>query len=276
MSFKRNFARTVLGVCLVLGALAMIVPIVWTLTTSFKAPPEIIKIPPRVLPESFSYLKNYQTVIKRLHFFRLWINTFALCAVVLSGSLLFASLTGYGFAKFRFPVKEVAFFVIVGVLMVPFHSVAVPLFLWMNKLKLIDTFTGLTLPLLISAFGVLLMREFISTIPNDYIDAARIDGASELGIFVRVIMPMIKPALATLAIIKFMWTWNEFFWPLLIINTPEKATVTLGLSYLSNMYFTEYHYITAAAILSLLPLFVLFAVLRQWMVKALAGSGLKV
>jgi multiple sugar transport system permease protein len=128
---------------------------------------------------------------------------------------------------------------------------------------------------MISAFGVLLMREAASTIPNDYIEAARIDGCSELRIFLQIIMPMMKPSIAALAIIKFMWTWNEFFWPLLIIMTPKKAVVTLGLSYLTNMYFREYHLITAAAILSLLPLFLLFAILRQWMVEALTGTGLK-
>ena len=138
-----------------------------------------------------------------------------------------------------------------------------------------DTFAGLVLPLMISAFGVLLMREAASIIPNDYIEAARIDGYSELRIYFQIVMPMMKPALAALAIIKFMWTWNEFFWPLLIIITPTKAVITLGLSYLTNMYFREYHLITAAAIISLLPLFILFAVLRQWMVQALTGTGLK-
>ena len=271
----RSLRSGLLYACLVGGVILMLVPIFWTFTTSFKTPAEITVVPPPILPASFLNLENYVRVFERLHFGRLLWNTFSMCAVVLTASILFASMTGYGFAKFKFPGKELAFFAIVGVLMVPFQSVAVPLFRWMDRMALVDTFLGLVLPLMISAFGVLLMREAASTIPNDYIEAARIDGCSEPRIFFQVIMPMMKPTIAALAIIKFMWTWNEFFWPLLIIMTPTKAVVTLGLSYLTNMYFREYHLITAAAVMSLLPLFVLFAILRQWMVEALTGSGLK-
>ena len=275
MSYRRHFNRAFLYVLLVVGVGLLFIPIFWTFTTSFKTPPEINVVPPPIFPDSFLNFSNYTKVFQRLHFGRLLLNNFAMCAVVLAASLVFATMTGYGFAKFRFPGKEIAFFAIVGVLMVPFQSVAVPLFRWMDRLRLVDTFLGLVLPLMISAFGVLLMREAASTIPNDYIEAARIDGCSELRIFLQIIMPMMKPSIAALAIIKFMWTWTEFFWPLLIIMTPKKAVVTLGLSYLTNMYFREYHLITAAAILSLLPLFLLFAILRQWMVEALTGTGLK-
>ena len=275
MSIRSSFSRLGLALGLSFLAALMFLPIIWTALTSFKTQPEIVEVPPSFLPDSFGNFANYATVIERLSFLRLYANSIAFAGVVLVFSLLVASLAGYGFAKFRIPGKEVFFFLIVGVLMVPFQSVALPLYRWMDRLALIDTFVGLTLPMLISAFGVLLMRETISTIPRDYMEAARMDGSSELGIFVRIILPMVKPGLASLAIIKFMWTWNEFFWPLLVINTPQKAVVTLGLSYLSNMYFKEYHLITAAATLSLLPLVVLFILLRRWMVEALAGTGLK-
>jgi len=275
MSFRRFLPRFILVLFLTFAAAVMFLPIFWTFTTSFKTQPEIVEVPPAFFPDSFTNFSNYPEVFERLHFWQLYANSIAFAGVVLIASLLFASLAGYGFAKFRFPAKEVAFFLIVGVLMVPFHSVAVPLYRWMDALHLVDTFGGLVIPMLVSAFGVLLMRESMTTIPNGYIEAARIDGSSELGIFFRIILPMVKPALASLAIIKFMWTWNEFFWPLLIINTPTKAVVTLGLSYLSNMYFKEYHLITAAATLSLLPLVVLFLLLRRWMVEALTGAGMK-
>ncbi len=275
MSIRSSFSRLGLALGLSFLAALMFLPIIWTALTSFKTQPEIVEVPPSFLPDSFANFANYVTVIERLSFLRLYANSIAFAGVVLVFSLLVASLAGYGFAKFRIPGKEIFFFLIVGVLMVPFQSVALPLYRWMDRLALIDTFVGLTLPMLISAFGVLLMRETISTIPRDYMEAARMDGSSELGIFVRIILPMVKPGLASLAIIKFMWTWNEFFWPLLVINTPQKAVVTLGLSYLSNMYFKEYHLITAAATLSLLPLIVLFILLRRWMVEALAGTGLK-
>jgi len=275
MSFRRHAGRAVFYILLVLGVALLFIPIFWTFTTSFKTPPEINIVPPTVFPDSFLNISNYTKVFERLHFGRLLLNNFAMCAVVLAASLLFASMTGYGFAKFRFPLREVFFFAVIGVLMVPFHSVAVPLFVYLERINLVDTFLGLLLPLVISAFGVLLMREGIASIPDDYIDAARIDGCSELRIFWTVVMPMIKPALAALAIIKFMWTWNEFFWPLLVITTPAKAVVTLGISYFTNFHFKEYHLIMAAATLSMLPLFLLFAILRRWMIEALTGTGLK-
>jgi ABC-type glycerol-3-phosphate transport system permease component len=257
------------------GAAAFFIPVLWTITTSLKTQQEIMTVPPALLPASFRYLGNYQEVFQRANFGRYLLNTLLLCVVSVGVSLIVCALAGYGFAKFRFPLKEFFFFAVIGVLMVPFHSVAIPLFYYVEKLKLVDTFWGLMVPVLISAFGVLLMREGISTIPGDYLDAARIDGCSELRIFWSIVMPMVKPSLAAMAIIKFLWTWNEFFWPLLVITTSRKAVVTLGISYFTNFHFKEYHLIMAAATMSILPLFFLFALLRKWMIEALTGTGLK-
>ncbi len=260
---------------LTLGIIIFFVPVLWTITTSFKTPKEIVTVPPTLLPRSFANMGNYKEVFQREEFGRYLLNTFVLCTTAVIISLVVASMAGYGFSKFNFPLKEVFFFIVIGVLMVPFQSVAVPLFGFLEELKLVDTFFGLLLPLMISAFGVLLMREGISTLPNDYIDAARIDGCSEFRIFWTIVLPMVKSSLAALAIIKFMWTWNEFFWPLLVITSHSKATVTLGLSYFTNMHFKEYRLIMSAATLSMLPLFLLFVVLRKWMIQALTGTGLK-
>jgi multiple sugar transport system permease protein len=276
MNFRaKPFFTLVFYSVLILGLFFFIFPVLWAIVSSFKNPQEILKVPPSFFPEKLTNLANYEEVFSRTDFMRFILNSFLLCASVVTTSLFFSSLAGYGFAKFHFPLKEICFFGVIGVLMVPFQSVAVPLFINLQKLGLIDTFLGLLLPLMISAFGVLMMREGISTIPNDYIDAARIDGCSEFRIFHTIILPMAKPSLAALAIIKFMWTWNEFFWPLLVITTPSRATVTLGISYFSNVHFKEYHLIMPAAVLSMLPLFLLFAVLRKWMVEALSGIGLK-
>lgn len=282
MSYRTLYSRSKIHsvkvlqwVFLILGVAIFLLPIFWTFTTSFKTPPEITKVPPTILPDNFFNFRNYVEVFQRLKFGRLLLNTVLVCVVVVSSSLIFSTLAGYGFAKFDFRAKEFFFFGIVAILMIPFQTVAVPLFHWMNRFGLVDTFWGLALPLLFSAFGVLLMREAFSTVPDAYIEAARIDGCSELRIFWSIALPMVKPSLAALAIIKFMWTWNEFFWPLLVITSPSKAVVTVGLSYLSNMYFRQYWLITAAAVMSVLPLFLMFAVLREWMVRALMDAGLK-
>lgn len=271
----RLISRGLLFLFLTIGIILFFIPVLWTITTGFKAQKEILTVPPTIFPESFTNFGNYIEVFQRYQFMRFILNTFVLCLTAVGVSLIVSSMAGYGFSKFNFPLKEVFFFAVIGVLMVPFHSVAVPLFFYMEKINLVDTFWGLLLPLLISAFGVLLMREGISTIPNDYIDAARIDGCSEVKIFRSIVLPMVKPSLAALAIIKFMWTWNEFFWPLLMITTPKKAVVTLGLSYFTNVHFKEYRLIMSAATLSMLPLFLLFIILRKWMIKALTGTGLK-
>ena len=274
MSIRTLSGKAFVAAVVFVPALLFLMPIVWTLTTSFKTAPEIVRVPPTFLPESFRNIANYVTVLDRLDFGVMLFNSSLLVIVVLAFSLFFASMAGYGFAKFDFAGKEIAYLLVIGVLMVPFQSLSVPLFRMMVNLNLVDTFAGLALPLLVSAFGVLLMRTSIASIPNDYVDSARIDGASEFGIFLKIIMPMAKSGLAALAIIKFTWTWNEFFWPLLVVISPRNMVVTLGLSQLTNMYFIEYHLITAAAMLSLLPVFMVFVLFRKWMTQALAG-GLK-
>jgi len=160
-------------------------------------------------------------------------------------------------------------------MMVPFQSVVVPLYVWMNRLGLLDTYMGIVAPDLVSVFGVFLMRQAIEMIPNDYIDAARIDGCSELRIFFLVILPSVKPAMATLLIIKFMWSWNEFFWPMVVISSPEMKVVTMGLMSFTNMYFIEYNLLTAAAVISILPILLIFITLQRWVVQAVVMSGLK-
>ena len=276
MSFSRKSVRRLMlyGV-LILGLTFFLFPVFWAFSSSFKGPQEILRLPPSFLPDRLINFANYVQVFSRTPFLRFMFNSVLLGSTTVVISLFFSSLAGFGFAKYRFPFKELLFFAIIGVLMVPFHSVAVPLFIHLQRLRLVDTFLGLILPLMISAFGVLLMREGVSTIPNDYLDAARIDGCSEFRIYHTVILPMVKPSLAALAVIKFMWTWNEFFWPLLVITSPSKATVTLGISYFTNVHFREYHLIMPAAVLSMVPLFLLFMVLRKWMIEALSGAGLK-
>ena len=186
-----------------------------------------------------------------------------------------SSLAGFGFAKYHFPGRDAFFLGIVGILMVPFQSIVVPLYTWVNRLGLIDTYMGIVAPDLVSVFGVFLMRQAIEMIPNDYIDAARIDGCSELRIFFQVILPSVKPAMATLLIIKFMWNWNELFWPLIVINSPTMKVVTLGLVGFTNMYFIEYNLLTAAAVISILPILLIFLTLQRWVVQAVVMSGLK-
>jgi multiple sugar transport system permease protein len=263
------------GALVAAGALVVFFPFFWMAVTSLKTAPEIQRLPRQVFPDRWLHLDNYREVFQRQPFARFLFNSALVASVSAVSSLVFSALAGYGFAKFRFPGRDPLFFAVVGILIVPFQSVVVPLYLWVNRLGLLDTYLGILAPDLVSVFGVFLMRQAIEVVPGDYLDAARIDGCGEFGIFWRVVLPMVKPALATLVIIKFMWSWNEFFWPLVVVNSPTMKVVTMGLMSFTNMYFIEYNLATAAAVLSIVPILVIFLTLQRWIVRGVVMSGLK-
>jgi ABC-type glycerol-3-phosphate transport system permease component len=267
--------RWVAAALVAAGALTVFFPFFWMAVTSLKTVPEIQRIPLQILPDHWANLENYREVFRRQPFGRFLLNSGLVASISALSSVVVSALAGYGFAKFRFPGHAVFFFAIIGILMVPFQSVVVPLYLWVSRLGLLDSYPGILAPDLVSVFGVFLMRQAIEVVPSDYIDAARIDGSGELGIFWRVILPAVRPALATLLVIKFMWTWNELFWPLVVVNSPSMKVVTLGLVGFTNMYFIEYNLLTAAAVISVLPILALFLLCQRWVVRAVVLTGLK-
>jgi multiple sugar transport system permease protein len=272
---RRTRLGWLVGALVAAGAICVFFPFFWMAVTALKTVPEIQRVPLTIAPDRWSNLDNFREVFQRQPFARFLLNSALVATVSALSSAIVSSLAGYGFAKFRFPGHGVFFFAIVGILMVPFQSVVVPLYQWVSRLDLLDTYLGILAPDLVSVFGVFLMRQSIEVVPTDYIDAARIDGASEFGIFWRVIVPSVKPALATLVIVKFMWTWNELFWPLVVVNSPSMKVVTLGLLSFTNMYFIEYNLVTAAAVLSVLPILIVFLFCQKWVVRGVVMSGLK-
>jgi multiple sugar transport system permease protein len=275
-SIAHTSAGVVQWTVIILGAGIMALPFVWMVLTSLKHDSEVLRLPITWLPDQFPYLENYRQVFIRQPFARFFLNSFIVTTLATVSSLLFSSLSGYAFAKFRFPGKEVVFFVfILAVLMVPFEVVVVPLYLIFNRFGLTDTYLGLAGPNLLSAFGVFIMRQFIESIPDDYIDAARVDGQSELGIFARIVLPLSVPGLATLGTVKFIWTWNEFLWPLVVVRSDEMKTVILGLANYNGMWWTSYALVTAAAFLSVIPMIILFLVFQEFIIKGMTMTGLK-
>jgi len=275
MTARQVTLRWIILLAVACGAITIFFPFFWMAVTSLKTAPEIQRVPLQVAPDDWLNFRNYAEVFKREPFMRFLLNSAIVSSIAAVSSVIVSSLAGFGFAKYRFPGRDFLFLAIVGILMVPFQSVVVPLYEWMNRLGLLDTYAGIVAPDLVSVFGVFLMRQAIETIPNDYIDAARIDGCSELRIFFSLILPSIKPAMATLLIIKFMWSWNEFFWPMVVTTSPQMKVVTLGLTSFTNMYFIEYNLLTAAAVISILPILVIFVTLQRWVVQAVVMSGLK-
>jgi multiple sugar transport system permease protein len=265
--------RWLITLAVACGAIMIFFPFFWMAITSLKTAPEIQRVPLQIAPDHWFNLTNYFEVFKREPFMRYLLNSAIVASVAAVSSLVVSSLAGFGFAKYHFPGRDIFFLAVVGILMVPFQSVVVPLYVWINDLGLLDTYAGIVAPDLVSVFGVFLMRQAIEMIPDDYIDAARIDGCSELRIFWSVILPSVTPA--TLLIIKFMWSWNEFFWPMVVISSPQMKVATMGLMSFTNMYFIEYNLLTAAAVISILPILLIFVTLQRWVVQAVVMSGLK-
>jgi ABC-type glycerol-3-phosphate transport system permease component len=275
LTARHVYVRWLVILAVACGAITVFFPFFWMAVTSLKTAPEIQRVPLQIMPDDWLNFRNYVEVFRREPFGRYLLNSAIVASVSAMSSLVVSSLAGFGFAKYQFPGRDLFFLGVVGIMMVPFQSVVVPLYVWMNRLGLLDTYAGIVAPDLVSVFGVFLMRQAIEMIPNDYIDAARIDGCSELRIFFSVILPSVKPAMATLLIIKFMWSWNEFFWPMVVTSSREMKVVTSGLMSFTNMYFIEYNLLTAAAVLSILPIIVIFVTLQRWVVRAVVMSGLK-
>jgi multiple sugar transport system permease protein len=275
LTIRQVYVRWLILLAIACGAITIFFPFFWMAVTSLKTAPEIQRVPLQIAPDNWLNLTNYIEVFKREPFMRYLLNSAIVASIAAVSSVIVSSLAGFGFAKYRFPGRDFLFLAIVGILMVPFQSVVVPLYEWMNRLGLLDTYMGIVAPDLVSVFGIFLMRQAIEMIPNDYIDAARIDGCSEFRIFFSLILPSVKPAMATLLIIKFMWNWNEFFWPMVVISSPQMKVVTMGLMSFTNMYFIEYNLLTAAAVISILPILLIFITLQRWVVQAVVMSGLK-
>jgi multiple sugar transport system permease protein len=273
-NFKR-FQQVIIFIIMGIGAIAMIAPFEWMLATSFSrsanvAMPRI----PRFWPADPSAF-NYKVAITNLPLVRYYVNSLIVTTTSTLGYLFFSSLTGYAFAKGRFVGKSVLFIILLTTLMIPFEIRMIPMYLLMRQLHLNDTYAALILPFITGGFGTFLMRQYISAIPDELIDAARIDGASELTIYARIILPLCGPALAALTVLSALWRWNDVLWPLLVISDRSLYTITFGLAIAgrSQGIFTGVALATSA--IAILPLMILYLFLQRYIIKGIMLSGLK-
>jgi multiple sugar transport system permease protein len=272
---RDRVAKVVLYV-LLFGGLALVVgPFVWMLLSSFKPEGEIRANPPTWLPNDPT-LANYGSLFDRLDFPTYFTNSAVVAVLTTVGNLLFCSAAGYALAKLPFAGKKILLGIVLGTLMVPSIVTIVPLFVLSSNLGLVNTVAGLILPYLAQAFGVFLMRQFIMSIPNDLLEAARIDGASELRIYWQVVLPLCRPALATLAILTFLASWNNFLWPLVAATTEDTYTLPVALAlYAIGQNRTEYDILLAGAVVIVLPVLIVFVLLQRHFVRGIATTGLK-
>lgn len=260
---------------LFLGMLLMVGPFVWMLLGAFKTNADFIRTTPTLLPEKWT-LDNFSRLFSKQDFLRYFLNSAGIALVVTAANLLFCSMAGYALAKLRFAGHRPLMGLVLATLMVPGSVTLIPLFVLMSKLGLVNTYAAVTVPFLAGAFGVFLMRQFMFSVPDDLIDAARIDGAGEWRIFVRIVLPLLKPALAALAVFQFLATWNNFLWPLVALTDQSKYTLPVALAtFAIGQNKADYGLLMTGSLVLVLPVIVLFVLLQRHFTQSIAMTGLK-
>jgi len=257
---------------LIVATFCSLAPFLWMALTSVKIYGEALS--PNLIPHTFT-LKNYTEIIGRANFLIAFRNSVVVAVPATTMVVFTSTAIGYAFAKYRFPGKEIIFTIILSTMMIPFTAVVIPLFITMKDLGLIDSLMGIIVTSLCSTFGIFLLRQSIEGVPNDYIDAARVDGAGEFWILFRVIMPLVKPAMATLAVLTFLGNWDSFMWPSILIKSMDNNTLPMLLASMRSLFFERYTIWSAGSMLTVFPVMILFIFTSRYFVKGLALTGLK-
>ncbi|HEX6076343.1 MAG TPA: carbohydrate ABC transporter permease [Micromonosporaceae bacterium] len=272
---RDRVASLVLHAVLFAGLCVMIAPFLWMLLSSVKLGVEIRAVPPTWWPEVFT-LGNYQELFTRLDFPRYFTNSAVVALLVTGGNLLICSATGFALAKLRFAGRRALFALVVGNVMVPPVVTFVPSFVLVSKLGLVNTYAGLVLPNVALAINVFLMRQFMLSIPDELLESARIDGAGEWRIFWQIVLPLSRPALATVGILTFLGSWNNFLWPLVVATTEDMYTLPVALAlYSTGQNQTDYGLLLAGSVVVVVPVLLVFLVLQRHFVRGIATTGLK-
>ncbi|WP_284292577.1 carbohydrate ABC transporter permease [Luteimicrobium album] len=260
---------------LVVGVVVWLLPFVWMLLGSVKTPGEVLQRPPTWWPHHFT-LENFRTWLTELNFGQFFTNSMVVALVTVLGNILFCSMVGYALAKLEFRGKKILFGLVMVTLMVPGIVTFIPLFVIVSKLGLVNSYLALILPFLTQPIGVFLMRQFMSAIPDPLLEAARIDGAGELRIFFRIVLPLCGPPIATLGILTFLSSWNNFLWPLVAAQSEKMYTLPVALSlYSTGENATNYGLLLAGSVLIITPIVLLFVFLQRHFVQGIATTGLK-
>ena len=267
-------AHVVSQLLLALAAAVALIPVIWTVLSSLKTNDTIFAVPVQWLPTSLHW-NNYVDAFSVAPFSRYFLNSTIVAVSVTATTVFFGAMAGYGFSKFRFPGRNLAFGLILSTFMIPFPVIMIPLFVLVRNFGWVNTYWGLIIPGALTGFSVFMMRQFIQALPDELFDAARIDGAREFRIFLTIVLPLVRPALATLGILTFMDSWNNLLWPLIVIQSDDMYTIPLGLTKFSTLYSTNYVQMLAMAVIASLPVLVVFTIGRRQIINSLMLSGLK-
>lgn len=251
-----------------------IAPFIWMILTSFKDMGEIYVYPPKWLPEKFHF-ENYSNVFEAAPFGRYYLNSLFVAVVVTLGQLVTCSMAAYAFARLKFRGRNALFLLFLGTMMIPYNVTMIPSFMVLYWLDWVDTYQALIVPGLASAFGTFLLRQFFITIPKELEEAAFIDGAGKFTVLKKIIIPLSKPALATLSIFTFMGVFNDFIWALIVLNSEEMRTVQLGLAIFRDRYLTQWDLLMAGSVTAVLPILIVFFFAQKYFIKGITLSGIK-
>ena len=266
--------RIFIHLLLFLGLAITLAPFIWMISTSFKSSESVFTFPPQWIPKHPT-IEQYQTLFREVNFLQFFKNSVIVAFGITLFSLFLNSLGGFAFAKHKFPGREKIFALLLATMMVPGQITMIPVFLMLKSVGLINSYWGLIIPAGASAFGIFLMRQFITTIPTDLIESARIDGCSEFRIYWTIILPLCKPVIAALGIFTFMGSWNAFLWPLIIMIKENMYTLPVALANLSGQHATKFGLLMAGAVVVVIPVLIVFIVAQRYVIKGVAVTGLK-
>ena len=271
---NQRLGKSLLYILLVSSGAVMVIPFAWMLSTSLKGGGAVLTMPPQWIPDPTT-LDSYRRIFDLYPIGQMLFNSLLVAVLTTFGQLVSCSMAAYAFARLKFRGQNAVFLLYLATLMVPFQVTITPLFIMMRIFGWINTYQGLILPGIFSAFGTFLLRQSFMTIPAEYEEAAYMDGASPLTIFLRIILPLSKPALATLSVFAFMGSWNSFMWPLFIVREEALMTLPVGLATLQGRWLTEWNLVMAGSVITVLPMLLLYLVAQKYLVQGYVMSGLK-
>jgi len=275
-SSRKLLNRIIVYLFLLAVAAMLILPFLWILSTSLKGNESIFVIPPKWIPDRFHW-ENYSDVFAKMPFLTYLRNSVFISTMTIIGTLLSSSLVAYAFACLKWPGRNGVFIFVLATMMLPMQVTMIPLFVLFKNFGWLNTFKPLIIPAFFGggAFNIFLLRQFFMTIPRELFDAARIDGCSEWRIYYNIVLPLAKPALATVAILTFMMTWNDFFGPLIYLSDKLKGTLALGLAMFVGQHQTEWGMLMAASVIMMIPMILLFFLFQKYFIKGFMMSGIK-
>jgi multiple sugar transport system permease protein len=274
MDLKNSALRFVLYGLLILGSLACAAPFLWMIVASLMPTGGASVFPPVVIPRSIT-LEHYRTLFTRMNVARYLLNSVVVSIGVTAVSLLINSLAGYAFAKYRFPGRDKLFTFLLASMIVPAQITMLPLFLMLNKMGLVNTYWGILVPGMASIFGIFLIRQYALSIPDSLIEAARMDGAGDIEIYWRVIVPLFRPVLVTLGLFTFMGTWNDFLWPLIVMTDDSMYTLPVAIANLMGEHTPDTELMMAGSVLTVLPVLIVFMAVQKYYIQGIIAGSVK-